>query len=344
MDTEVEMCAKECEVCSLKQKAVTKSYSSFFKLYGRNYFIFVDDYSKWIEVKRMKKSDARKVKMALAQIFAFLGLPNTLVSDNGPPFSSWELTKFLKANGVKFMHWPPYTPESNGLAEKAVSTAKASLKPMLKNKKKKFFIEMELQKFLLKYRNTPSTVTDKTPNEMLFRFKPKTLLEKLKPPIKSPRKISNSEEKFRPPKIYQEGEKVLLKQQKSGENVPSRILKAIGRDTYLVNSNNKVKMAHHNQLRRSFLDANKHPGIVIVQDESTNVQPTVSTSASASEAQFQSSNSGSPQKSSGNGEAVTSSPKIRRSARIKNQATPVYFPRRKKNLIEEKFGIKKGRN
>ncbi len=114
-------------------------------MFERNYFIFVDDYNKWIEVKRMKKSDAGKVKMALAQIFGFLGLPNTLVSDNGPPFSSWELTKFLKANGITFMHSPPYAPESNGLAEKAVSTAKASLKPMLKNKNKNFSIEMELQ-------------------------------------------------------------------------------------------------------------------------------------------------------------------------------------------------------
>ena len=39
---------------------------------------------------------------ALQHLFAANGLPEQVVSDNGPQFTSEEFIKFLQANGVKY--------------------------------------------------------------------------------------------------------------------------------------------------------------------------------------------------------------------------------------------------
>ncbi|UYV61405.1 hypothetical protein LAZ67_1004737 [Cordylochernes scorpioides] len=45
------------------------------------------------------------------------GLPQCLVSDNGPPFNSLEFKEFLRKNNVYHLTSPAYNPSSNGIAE-----------------------------------------------------------------------------------------------------------------------------------------------------------------------------------------------------------------------------------
>ena len=63
----------------------------------------------------------------LRSLFAHYGIPEEVVSDNGPQLASEELSQFLKQNGVKFTRVPPYHPASNGAAERSVQTAKTFL-------------------------------------------------------------------------------------------------------------------------------------------------------------------------------------------------------------------------
>ena len=56
--------------------------------------------------------------------FSTHGLPNTIVSDNGPCFTAHELEQFVKTNGVRHITTSPWHPASNGLAERAVQTVK----------------------------------------------------------------------------------------------------------------------------------------------------------------------------------------------------------------------------
>ena len=55
------------------------------------------------------------------------GLPAMLVSDNGPPFTSSEFEKFVKANGIIRRCISSYHPSLNGLAENMVHTVKQVL-------------------------------------------------------------------------------------------------------------------------------------------------------------------------------------------------------------------------
>ena len=84
------------------------------------FFVLVDAYSKWLEVKTLPAASAKTTICCLQDIFATHGLPERIVSDNGSVFTSDEFRLFLKENGISHTTSSPYHPSSNGLAERAV--------------------------------------------------------------------------------------------------------------------------------------------------------------------------------------------------------------------------------
>ena len=96
-------------------------------LYGRMYLVVIDAHSKWPEVFSMSSTTTEHTIDALRQLFSRYGLPDQLVSDNGPQFTSKEFAMFLKQNGVKHTLTAPYHPVSNGLAERFVRTLKRGI-------------------------------------------------------------------------------------------------------------------------------------------------------------------------------------------------------------------------
>ena len=62
--------------------------------------------------------------------FARFGIPETIVTDNGPCFVSEEIEMYFQMNGIKHITSAPYHPASNGLAERAVQVLKKGLKKL----------------------------------------------------------------------------------------------------------------------------------------------------------------------------------------------------------------------
>ena len=60
----------------------------------------------------------------MGAIFAEYGWPNTLVTDNGPCFTSKEFQMLMKSMSVNHKTSSPHYPQSNGLAEKFVGIIK----------------------------------------------------------------------------------------------------------------------------------------------------------------------------------------------------------------------------
>ena len=79
--------------------------------------IVVDAYSKWPEVITMKITTPIVKIIALIQIFATHGLPEKIVSENRPQFTSQEFKDFLKVNGIQQVLSAPYHPATNGEVE-----------------------------------------------------------------------------------------------------------------------------------------------------------------------------------------------------------------------------------
>ena len=65
-----------------------------FELNGHTYLIVVDYYSRWIETVHLKQTTSVTVIEHCKSIFARFGIPEIVLSDNGPQFNSREFMKF----------------------------------------------------------------------------------------------------------------------------------------------------------------------------------------------------------------------------------------------------------
>lgn len=156
----------------------------FFYSQKKCFLILFDSYSKWIDVKIMSKTDAQAVIHILQDTFSVIGLPQEIVTDNGPPFRSTIFKRFCTVNGIGLPEPASLYPQSNGAAERSVRTAKEAFhKLLLDNRNEGLAINSLVSKFLFNYRSIPSSVTGQFPNDLLFSFKPKTILDLIKPRV-----------------------------------------------------------------------------------------------------------------------------------------------------------------
>ena len=146
---------------------------------GRMIFIIVDVHSKYIDAHVVSSATTSATITKLRQTFAVLVLPIAIVSDNGSCFTSDQFEQFCRANGIKHVKCSPYHPSSNGLAERAVQTAKAGLKKTTGN------LEGRLCNFLTRYRMTPQSTTGQTPADFVLKTPPRSRLDLLRPSIQN---------------------------------------------------------------------------------------------------------------------------------------------------------------
>ena len=67
---------------------------------GTMFLVTVDVHSKWPEVSMVSSITVSKTMGVLRQMFAAYGLPDQIISDNGPQFISDHLATFTKMNGM----------------------------------------------------------------------------------------------------------------------------------------------------------------------------------------------------------------------------------------------------
>ena len=115
----------------------------------------------------------------LSHLFAAYGLPEEIVSDNGPQFVSDETLHFMKKHGIQHTRVPRYHPASNGEAERYVQILKQALRTSKIEPGKS--LQLQFSSFLFSYRNTPHTVTGQTPTELFLKRTPRTRLSLLHP-------------------------------------------------------------------------------------------------------------------------------------------------------------------
>ena len=66
---------------------------------GQMYLVVVDAYSKYPDVVKMNSTTSISTMNVLWDIFSRHGLPELLVTNNGPQFTSSEFKKFCVQNG-----------------------------------------------------------------------------------------------------------------------------------------------------------------------------------------------------------------------------------------------------
>lgn len=82
-------------------------------------FVCVDVFSRKIWIEKMRKRGGRQTTNALKAIITRSGIsPNTIMSDNGTEFKG-EFSNFCKEQGIKQSLSRTYSPQANGLVERA---------------------------------------------------------------------------------------------------------------------------------------------------------------------------------------------------------------------------------
>lgn len=151
--------------------------------------VVVDRYSRFPEVEIVHSTRASVVIPKLDKIFSVHGIPDTLISDNGPPFNGDHYARYLNALGIQAKYSTPYWPQGNAIVErfmrplgKALKTAKLEGRPW----------RQELSRFLLQYRITPHCTTGVPPSELLYN---RVIKGKL--PVISSKKVINRHKEAR---------------------------------------------------------------------------------------------------------------------------------------------------
>ncbi|KRY64914.1 Uncharacterized protein T4A_14025 [Trichinella pseudospiralis] len=185
MDSEIENLVRKCELC--QQSRASPPHAPVHKwespripwtrihvnlagpIYGKNFLIVVDSFSKWLEVRQLKNTTSESVISCLRQIFRIHGLPDIIGSDNGTQFTSHTFQEYLNKGGIRHITSAPFHPFSNGEAERMVRSTKEFIKKMTQRD-----WEYNLANFLFCQHVTPSTTTGKSPAELLMNRRLRT--------------------------------------------------------------------------------------------------------------------------------------------------------------------------
>uniref|UniRef100_A0A803JLC0 Gypsy retrotransposon integrase-like protein 1 n=1 Tax=Xenopus tropicalis TaxID=8364 RepID=A0A803JLC0_XENTR len=184
MGPEIIEAIKDCDTCNeylrkqtkeplMTHKLPTLPWSKLgmdlFSLPGQDYLIIIDYYSDFWEIDAISDTTSKTIIECCKVHFSRHGIPDTVITDNGPQFVSSEFTHFSRNWEFEHLTSSPYHSQSNGKAEAAVKIAKTIIKKAKRDGK-------DLWKAILDWRNTPTEGTNSSPVQRLMSRRTRTLL------------------------------------------------------------------------------------------------------------------------------------------------------------------------
>ena len=141
--------------------------TELYDFQGRKYIIVVDYYSRWFDIKELSDETSHSVIKALWEVFATHGIPDVIMSDNGPQYSAETSRQFAEAYHFTNVTSSPKYPQANVEVERAIRTVKSMLR---KNE--------DIFSALVTYRSTPLQ-NGYSPSELLMGRRLQTQLPTL---------------------------------------------------------------------------------------------------------------------------------------------------------------------
>ena len=167
---QIEDMVKECSICAREQndrrepliptplpdRPWQRVGTDLLTYKSVKYITVVDYFSRYVEIAVLKREDSLCTINVLKSIFARHGVPEEVMSDNGPQYDSAEFANFAKDYGFTHVTSSPGFPRANGAAERSVQTLKAMIRKA-----------EDPYKALMAYRST-SLENGYSPTEILF--------------------------------------------------------------------------------------------------------------------------------------------------------------------------------
>lgn len=174
----------QCEICrsmdmkqqkeplqphSVPSRPWVKLGADLFELDGQSFLVIVDYHSGFVELDVLSKTTSGAVIRMLKAQFARHGIPELLITDNGPQFASAKFQDFARQWDFEHRTSSPAYPQSNGRAENAVKTVKRLIKCAKRAGSDPWLA-------ILDYRNTPTESLGSSPARRLFSRRTRTLV------------------------------------------------------------------------------------------------------------------------------------------------------------------------
>ena len=95
---------------------------------GNDYLIIMDYFSRYLIAEKLTDTTAETVCRTVKKVFSLFGIPNSVISDNGPQFVSDRFKQLMDQWNILHRTSSPKYSQSNGEAERGVQTFKKLIK------------------------------------------------------------------------------------------------------------------------------------------------------------------------------------------------------------------------
>ena len=158
---------------------------------GNRYILVICDYAtRYPEAVPVKAVDAEHIAEELVRIFARVGIPEEMLTDQGSNFTSQLLSEIYQLLHVHPIRTSPYHPQTDGLVERFNKTLKAMLRKVAAEDELNW--DKWLPYLLFAYQEVPQDSTGFSPFELLYGRAVRGPLDILKESWKEPKKCSDN--------------------------------------------------------------------------------------------------------------------------------------------------------
>ena len=134
---------------------------------GKRFILVVCDYAtRYPEAVALSSTDAEHVAEELVRIFSRVGIPEEILTDQGPNFMSQLLAEIYAFLRIKPICISPYHPQTDGLVERFNQTLNAMVRKMSISESRNW--DKLLPYVLFAYREVPQASTGFSPFELLY--------------------------------------------------------------------------------------------------------------------------------------------------------------------------------
>ena len=177
MNAQIEETVNKCHICQSNRNRQTKEpmilseiptgpwkviAADLLNCVNSMFLVVVDYQTEFIEVEELKENTySDTVIERLAKIFSVHGIPEKLITDNGPQFSSHSFRKFARHWQFEHITTSPHFHQANGMVERANQTVRHIFEKAEGNRKDAYLS-------LLNLRNTPRKAEAGSPSQRLF--------------------------------------------------------------------------------------------------------------------------------------------------------------------------------
>ena len=134
---------------------------------GNIYILVICDYAtRYLEAIPLRSIDAAHIAEELIKVFARVGVPEEILTDQGSNFTSHLLSELYRLLHIHSIRTSPYHPQTDGLVERFNQTLKGMLRKTLTRKGKDW--DKLIPYLMFAYREVPQASTGFSPFELLY--------------------------------------------------------------------------------------------------------------------------------------------------------------------------------